>query len=60
MQNLLKLLKVLESTEGLPVYNYAIPDIWNCFGYQGHERRSTPWVKCWSTLIISIWRWCAT
>ncbi len=43
MQNLLKLLKVLESTEGLPVYNYAIPDLWNCFDYQGHERRSTPW-----------------
>lgn len=46
MSKLQELAKILETraraTAGL-VFNYTIPDLWNCFDYQGEELRRTPW-----------------
>ncbi|WP_306599740.1 hypothetical protein [Geothrix sp. 21YS21S-2] len=46
MSKLLELLRILDDrvagTKG-QVFNYTVPDLWNCFDYQGEELRKTPW-----------------
>ncbi len=42
MKNLEKLLAAIERRETDEIYNYSIPDIWNCHGYEGAERINTP------------------
>jgi len=46
MSRLEALAKILEAraqaTSGL-VFNYTVPDLWNCFDYGGAELRKTPW-----------------
>lgn len=45
MQNLKKVAKALKKTQRLDkntVYNYTIPDTWNCFGYTGEELKKLP------------------
>ncbi len=43
-KNLEKLNKVLQKkARTKKVFNYAIPDLWNCFDYQGKEQVKTPW-----------------
>jgi len=42
MKNLKKLLTAIESRQTDDIYNYAVPEVWNCFGYAGEERRDTP------------------
>ena len=31
-----------QATAGL-IFNYTVPDLWNCFDYQGKDLRKTPW-----------------
>ena len=42
MKNLRKLLSAIERRQTDDIYNYAVPDIWNCFDYEGEERINTP------------------
>lgn len=46
MSKLLELLKILDKrvldTEA-QVFNYTVPDLWNCFDYRGEEMGKTPW-----------------
>ena len=43
LQDLMKILdQRVQDTEG-QVFNYTVPDLWNCFDYQGEELRKTPW-----------------
>jgi len=55
MSKLQELLTILDrrvsETEG-DVFNYTVPDLWNCFDYQGVELRKTPWGE----LVVNPWR----
>lgn len=42
MKYLKKLLSAIESKQTNDIYNYAIPEVWNCFGYAGSEMVTTP------------------
>jgi len=43
-KNLEKLNTILKKkARGRKVYNYVVPDLWNCFDYQGKEQIKTPW-----------------
>jgi len=37
-----KLLNILKTYEGQNTYNYTVPDLWNCFDYNGEEMIKTP------------------
>ncbi len=39
---LTKLLKVLEEKQGETIYNYTVPDLWNCFDYSSDKYIKTP------------------
>ena len=46
MSKLRELLEILDQCVARTadtVFNYTIPDLWNCFDYQGEELRKTPW-----------------
>lgn len=46
MSKLMELRRILDRRllEGAgEVFNYTVPDLWNCFDYQGEELRKTPW-----------------
>ena len=37
-----KLLQVLENNKGKEVFNYTVPDLWNCFDYDKSKLIKTP------------------
>ena len=37
-----KLLRILEKNKGTAIYNYTIPDLWNCFDYDKSQFIKTP------------------
>ncbi|MCD6482117.1 MAG: hypothetical protein J7K80_00075, partial [Candidatus Izimaplasma sp.] len=37
-----KLLKVLNTNKGHEIYNYTVPDLWNCFDYNPTKFIKTP------------------
>ena len=44
MSKLKMLLNILETHEDKDkVYNYVVPDLWNCFNYNGEEVKQTKW-----------------
>ena len=43
-KKLLELKRVLENkARSNQVFNYTVPDLWNCFGYKGDEQIKTQW-----------------
>jgi glycosidase len=43
LQELLDILDQQVLATASQIFNYTVPDLWNCFDYQGEELRKTPW-----------------
>ena len=43
LQDLMKILDQRVIDTAGQVFNYTVPDLWNCFDYQGEELQKTPW-----------------